>query len=204
MSKKYKYIYKTINLINNKIYIGQHVTNKINDRYLGSGEILKKAISKYGKENFKKEIIVFCETYELLNKIERLIVDEDFVKRDNTYNLTLGGFNSSLSQNIKNKISEANLGENNGMYNKTYVHKDENYKLINSDNLNKWLKRGWNKGCPEYWGNSGEDNGMYNKTHDDKVKNIISNVHKDTKYMCKNDKTIKVNPNEVDKYKSNG
>lgn len=48
-------IYKTTNLINNKIYVGKDSHNDSN--YFGSGTILVKAIKKYGKENFKKEIL---------------------------------------------------------------------------------------------------------------------------------------------------
>lgn len=49
------FIYKTTNLINGKIYIGQHRKNK--QDYLGSGVLLQKAIKKYGKENFVREIL---------------------------------------------------------------------------------------------------------------------------------------------------
>jgi group I intron endonuclease len=52
------YIYKTTNLINNKIYIGQSsypVEESTN--YLGSGSILNRAIAKYGKDQFTKEIL---------------------------------------------------------------------------------------------------------------------------------------------------
>ena len=50
-----KHIYKITNLINNKIYIGQH--NGKRPWYFGSGKLLKYALDKYGRENFKKDIL---------------------------------------------------------------------------------------------------------------------------------------------------
>ena len=50
-------IYKTTNIINNKIYIGKHKTTDPNDDYIGSGKHLWRAITKYGRENFKKEVL---------------------------------------------------------------------------------------------------------------------------------------------------
>jgi len=46
-------IYKTTNKINNKFYVGYDTKN--NPKYLGSGLLLKRAIEKYGQENFKKK-----------------------------------------------------------------------------------------------------------------------------------------------------
>lgn len=61
-------IYKTTNLINGKIYIGQDKNN--NPRYYGSGKILNLSIKKYGKENFKKEILEECKSEDHLNERE--------------------------------------------------------------------------------------------------------------------------------------
>lgn len=52
-------IYKTTNLVNGKIYVGQHYTSA-DDGYLGSGNILIQSIKKYGKENFIREILEHC------------------------------------------------------------------------------------------------------------------------------------------------
>lgn len=50
-------IYKTTNIKNGKYYIGKHQTENENDSYLGSGIALKKAIKKFGKNSFIKEIL---------------------------------------------------------------------------------------------------------------------------------------------------
>lgn len=48
-------IYKTTNLVNGMIYVGQ---TKYNDpNYLGSGTYIKRAIKKYGRENFSREVL---------------------------------------------------------------------------------------------------------------------------------------------------
>jgi group I intron endonuclease len=67
-------IYKTINLVNNKFYVGKDKKN--NPRYLGSGKILKNAIKKYGVDNFKKEILESCKTEDELNEREIFWINE--------------------------------------------------------------------------------------------------------------------------------
>lgn len=61
-------VYKTTNLVNGKIYIGQDVSNKL--WYFGLGILLLRAIKKYGKDKFKKEILEVCNSKEELNKRE--------------------------------------------------------------------------------------------------------------------------------------
>jgi len=85
-------LYKTTNLINNKIYIGKHQTTNINDGYLGSGTILKRSIEKYGADKFKREVLFECSNVAELNELEADIVNEEFIARLDTYNIKLGGY----------------------------------------------------------------------------------------------------------------
>lgn len=84
-------IYKTINKVNGKFYIGCHKTENIDDQYLGSGKILSLAIEKYGKENFQKIILFnFDNPEDMFNK-ELELVNSDMVENKQSYNLKLGG-----------------------------------------------------------------------------------------------------------------
>jgi len=70
-------IYKTTNLKNGKYYIGKQ--KSYTDSYFGSGTALKFAIKKYGKENFKKEILEFFPTKkEAFDDQEKYIVKYKF------------------------------------------------------------------------------------------------------------------------------
>lgn len=85
------YLYKITNLINNKVYIGVHQTNKLNDGYFGSGININRAIKKYGKDNFSKEILEYFNTEEDMLLKEKEIVNSDFVKLAHVYNINEGG-----------------------------------------------------------------------------------------------------------------
>ncbi len=85
------YIYITTNSLNGKQYIGQHKGNP-NDNYIGSGIALIRAINKYGKENFYKEILCFCQTREEADEKEKMYISLfNAVESDNFYNLAEGG-----------------------------------------------------------------------------------------------------------------
>lgn len=84
-------IYEIRNKVNNFIYVGVHKCENINDNYMGSGSAIKRAIKQFGKENFEKKILyVFDNKEEALLK-EYEIVNHEFLKRFDVYNLTLGG-----------------------------------------------------------------------------------------------------------------
>ena len=88
--KTYNCIYLITNKIDGKIYIGKHSTDKLNDYYIGSGVLIKKAIQKYGRENFIKEYLAFCDTEEKLNWLERFYIKK-YNAKECGYNLTDGG-----------------------------------------------------------------------------------------------------------------
>lgn len=104
---QYFILYKTTNLINNKTYIGIHQTSNLDDGYLGSGLAFKRAIKKYGKENFKREILETCNSFEELIEKEEKYVNESWINNNDNYNLKTGGqSNGMLSSISKEKISK--------------------------------------------------------------------------------------------------
>ena len=101
-------IYETTNLINGKIYRGCHKTDNLDDGYLGSGGNLIKAIKKYGKDNFERTILHYCNSLEEMIAKEAECVNEEFVKRIDTYNQQTGGLSYGvLCTESKKKISDA-------------------------------------------------------------------------------------------------
>jgi hypothetical protein len=152
---KFNYFYKTQNLINGNFYYGVHKTNNLEDNYLGSGNRILYAIKKYGKENFKKEILMFFETYEEALNHESKVVTEKLITDTSCYNLALGGKSDTrfLRQgpSLKNKttgeiinpksINEFNELFNTGLYtglakNKILVKdKNENIFMIDKNDL---------------------------------------------------------------------
>lgn len=99
--KKYHFIYKTTNLINEKFYIGMHSTSNLNDGYVGSGKRLKKSIKKYGIENFKFEILEYCDSRELLAEKEKYIVNQEMIDNVLCLNLKVGGDGGFTPEIIK-------------------------------------------------------------------------------------------------------
>jgi group I intron endonuclease len=131
-------IYKTTNLINGKYYIGKQQT--YTKSYLGSGMALRCAIKKYGRQNFKKEILEECQSEtELKNKELWWLDTLDAIKNKNCYNLVRETssnnhrsyddpeYKKRLSESLKKtlsspkeklRLSKQNSGKNNPMYGK--------------------------------------------------------------------------------------
>jgi len=106
----YYLVYKITNLINGKYYIGKHCTDKLDDSYMGSGKLIKDAIKKYGKINFKKEILVSCDNEFDMNVIESCLINP-FPNNKLSYNLTEGGNGSFkyINQNGLSRTEECKI-----------------------------------------------------------------------------------------------
>ena len=144
---KYYGLYKITNLVNGKMYIGQHVTDNLEDGYMGSGHRLKCAIKKYGIENFRKEWLGFYEDQDELDYMERVFVDETWLMRADTYNLCIGGRSRGLFQHTeeaKQKISSKQRGRKHSL--------EHNHKIAVA-----------NSGENNYW--YGTHGPMYGKSH---------------------------------------
>ena len=196
--KKFKYyiIYKTTNIINDKYYIGQHCTNDINDNYIGSGTLLKRAIKKYGKENFKCERLFIFDNFEDMNNKEIELVNEDFINEIETYNLVLGGgkYYSKNTKGVKNQVTVRD--KNNKIFNVSindpryisgeykHIHKDiihinngKERKSIHKNELEKYLEKGWKGG---------------------------TTIDKSKIWICKYDSEIEITANDYLEYKQQG
>ena len=107
-------VYKITNIINNKIYIGKHSTINLNDSYMGSGDAIKLAIKKYGRDNFTKEILFEYDNERDAYSKEHDLVDLNFIKRLDTYNKIEGGngwaFGRKHTTYSKEKISKSHKG----------------------------------------------------------------------------------------------
>ena len=132
------YIYRITNKINGKTYIGQHKYKKLNDNYMGSGKLIKLAKNKYGKENFKKEILEFnIPDIDLANDWEQMYILFERSKGKAEYNIANGGnggYIGPVSEETRQKLSKALKGK----------HRSEETKRKISES--KKGKQTWNKG----------------------------------------------------------
>jgi hypothetical protein len=78
-----------------------HSTSNLKDGYLGSGKKLRYSIRKYGKENFKLEILEFFESRDKLANREKELVNEDLLKDPMCMNLKSGGFGGFIIENAQ-------------------------------------------------------------------------------------------------------
>lgn len=170
--RKYHIVYQTTNISNNMIYIGAHSTDILEDGYLGSGHRLTLAIEKYGIESFRREILyTFDNPVEMFSK-EASIVNSEFLKRSDVYNIVEGGFGgyNKGTTGLKHLYHPESgkrcavhpntiptmllegwvIGRNMSSTTDTiWIYKDNEKKMILPTELSKYEKQSWRKGLPK-------------------------------------------------------
>jgi hypothetical protein len=101
-------VYETTCLINGKKYLGVH--NREDDGYLGSGNLIKKAIKRYGKKSFVRKTLHKFATGEEAYAKERELITEAVVNSPDYYNLVVGGMGSSTT-GLKNTKDYSNYSK---------------------------------------------------------------------------------------------
>lgn len=170
-TRKFHTIYQTTNLSNNKIYVGAHSTDDLSDDYFGSGTNIRRAIEKYGRSSFKKDILFIFETPEEMFTKEKEIVTPEFLKRSDVYNIVEGGYggynkgSTGLKHLYRTDTKERCAVHPNAVdkmlqegwelgflktwhEGKIYVHKCNKKKVVDASELESFLQEGWHKGLP--------------------------------------------------------
>lgn len=182
----YGFIYITTNMVNGMKYIGQKIFNNNWKGYLGSGVYFSRALKKYGKENFYREIIAIAYSKEELNKLEiEYIKNHSAVENNDYYNISYGGDSvmlgrkhskesrkkmskthtgKILSKETKRKLSEITKGKNHYLYGK---HPSEETKRKLSE------------------AKKGDKNNNYNKPRSEETKRKISESNQGKKVSDK-------------------
>ncbi len=137
----YYTIYKITNLLDGKFYVGKHKTKNLDDGYMGSGKLIRRAIEKHGVENFKKEILHVFQTEAEMNDAEARLV----VLSEESYNLCPGGeggFGYIHKHGLNRKASREELLSQlvTARCKLAQLRKDTDFKLKHSKNLSKSLK----------------------------------------------------------------
>jgi group I intron endonuclease len=181
---EYGFIYITTNNINNKKYIGKCKYKPGSKNYLGSGLHLKRAINKYGKENFSRDIIDTAKNENELNKKEKYWIDfYNAIHSDNFYNIAEGGHGgNTLAGKTEEELKQ--FGEIISNANKGRKWSDESKLNRSKERKGKF---------------TGKDHHMFGKKLSDEQKKKISNKVKGGKnpsakkvYIYKGSELIKV------------
>lgn len=170
-------IYKLLNKINNKVYIGQTIRT-LNERIgehrrdfknnKSANQYLLNAFNKYGWDNFEFTVIDTVQTIEELNEKEISYINQ-YKSNNRTfgYNIKSGGRNSipSAETLLKMSIAHSGIAQNKDWVGKR-IHKagSEEAKKYGKEKTEE-EKAYLSKNSPKYW---------LNKTRDEETKRKIS------------------------------
>lgn len=126
----------TVNTVNNKIYMGIHITEDPTkfDNYWGCGITgtssyhfkhpktpFQRACKKYGLAAFKRYTLFIYDTYEEAQEMEKILVNDRFVARADTYNTAIGGGEGRVPK-MEIEVHKYDLD---GNYVETYISRSD-------------------------------------------------------------------------------
>ena len=152
-------VYQTICTENNKIYIGVHGTDSPDefDGYIGNGVYIRRpasykksktpfqyAVNKYGVDKFIRTVLKVFDEESDAYKLEAEIVNEEFIKRADTYNLIPGGRHNTNQAKQYVKVYMYDLDGNfiRGFDTVTAANKFVNPKAIGGGHLSRAIRLG--------------------------------------------------------------
>lgn len=151
----YGYVYKTTNLLTGVIYVGQKKSETfLAEKYLGSGKLLQQAVSKYGADNFRTDLIEWCCSKESLDEREKYWICFYRSINIHMYNISDGGDGGD----VYSRLTEEEKSARNARITKTCLERDtEIVQAIVTQRLTTMAARGikpgpktshtpWNKG----------------------------------------------------------
>ena len=170
--RKFHIVYQTTNIANGMIYVGAHSTDLLEDGYIGSGFRLTLAVEKYGIKSFERRILHIFNTTEEMFNAESILVDLEFLKRPDVYNIVEGGFGgfnkgttglkhlhhpkSGKRCAVHPNIIPAMLAEGwrvgRNMSSTTgtiWIHKGPDKRMIAPGDFNTYINSGWVRGLPK-------------------------------------------------------
>ncbi len=197
--KKYHYLYKITHIESERIYLGIHSTNDMNDRYFANGIYeskvknnawsrlnhgdgkhthMRSALIKYGRSAFKKEIIKTFKNRKAALKEEKKLVTREFINRDDNFNHRTGGEgNLEFSKEVRKKISKNNPMQREDVRKKVAEAQKKSW----TKERRKEMSKNNPMKNPEIAEKlSGENSVWFGRKHTDETKKKISNANTGT------------------------
>lgn len=112
---KYYYLYEIYidnpkSSLHGKYYYGMHITDNMDDGYMGSGKIIRFYINKYGIDGLRKTVIKYYDCQEALYEGERQLVDEKRkILKTNCINISEGGHGGFRYYDDQDKLKPLNF-----------------------------------------------------------------------------------------------
>lgn len=154
-TKPRHYCYRVDNLVNGRYYIGKRSCSgdPEDDPYLGSGKNIRRAVKRYGPENFRKTVLAEFDTEEEAYLCEAELVTRDTLLDPMCYNICLGGIG--------------------GQQGTVYLHRGEEMTRVLPELVDKFLEDGWQVG----WSDSMREAHMHREVSEE-TRRKISELHR--------------------------